>query len=297
MRTERTYRQVVAPEPKIAAFLQRHRGRLDPNSPPRGLWVCEQNGEPIIALLVYTTPGVMVSVILDDPESRPFASLVTLVRTFETWAAEQGIRQYAAAIPESDQHYCRLVERHGGVFLEKSNGWLTYLFPINATRPPNEGMRPWAPHDWRPLRSLMRAFLTEHHAAGGDFLPTRNNVETFIRKGMQAAHAGDPVLIAYDQGQPIGFVLWCSVTSLGLDMAKRILHGFGTYIIPARRREGWSKRLRTRALEIARAAGYDRVDGVALDGRGLAAGKSVGGVVVGAFMQLPIRPASPTKEV
>jgi GNAT superfamily N-acetyltransferase len=285
----RTYRQITEFEPKIAAFLGKHRERFDAPEAPRGLWLCEENGEPVIGLVVYTEPHIRVSVILDDPESRPFASLERLTRTFEKWAKGIGVSHYAVVLPESDPYYCRMIEKRGAIELRRGGGWVEYVHSIDQTPDTSDGIRVWSPRDWKALRPLMTAFLTEHNRAGGDFLPTRNNVETFIRKGVQAATKGDPVLLAYDGGKCIGFVLWCALDAIGLDLAQKVLQGIGTYVVPDHRRAGWSKRLRERAKEMAVAARYTRVDGVALDGRGLAAGKAVGGEVLGAFVRLNLK--------
>jgi GNAT superfamily N-acetyltransferase len=284
----RTYRQVQDFEPKVAAFLATHRDRLAATEPPRGLWVCEQDGEPYIVLLVYTDPHIRVSVIVDKPEDKPFAALTKLAEAFEAWALEAGVTTYGVVVHVSDDHYCKIIERRGGVEVGVKDGWVEYLHTINAQLDTSDGIRAWAPADWRPLRPLMHAFLKEHRQAGGDFLPTRRNVETFIRRGMKAATTkGDPCVIAWDGGQPVGFALWLGIDT-DLDVAHRVVQGVGTYVVPEKRRAGWSKRIRQAAMSVARERGYTQVAGTAMDKRGMAAGKSVGGEVHGVYMRLDL---------
>jgi GNAT superfamily N-acetyltransferase len=284
----RTYRQVTEFEPKVAAFLATHKDRLAAFEAPRGLWVCEQDGEPDIMLLVYTDPHVRVSVIVDKPEDKPFAALTKLAEAFEVWAREQGVSAYGIVVHASDDHYCKIIERRGGVEVGHKDGWVEYLHTIDAKLDTSDGIRVWAPADWRPLRPLMHEFLVEHRKAGGDFLPTRRNVETFIRRGMKAATTkGDPCVIAWDAGKPVGFALWLGIDT-DLDLANKVVQGVGTYVTKESRRQGWSKRIRQAAAGVARERGYTQVAGTAMDKRGMEAGRSVGAEVKGVFMQLDL---------
>lgn len=284
----RTYRQVMDFDPKVAALLARHVERLIAPEPPRGLWVCEENGEPIIALTVYTEPRLRVSAIVDKPEERPFASLRRLAEEFEGWAKSIGVTAYCVVIDKHDDHYCRIIERRGGVVIGEDATWIEYLHEIDQTPNTADAIRPWRPSDWKAMRGLVHAFLTENYAAGGDFRPTRRNVEAFVRKGVKSASQGDPCLLAYAGGELVGFTLWTGAPDLGLDQRDRVCFGLGTYVIPSARRQGWSRRLREVAKETASAAGYTRIDGVALDKRGLLAGQAVGGQVVGVMVRMSI---------
>lgn len=284
----RTYRQVTEFEPKIAELLARHADRLIASTPPRGLWVCEEDGEPLIVLTVYTEPHTRISAIIDEPEKKPFSSLTRLAQTFEEWALKVGVRHYGIVIDKHDDHYCKIIEKRGGIVMQEDSQWVEYLHEIDQTRDTSDGIRPWRPSDWRSLRPLMSSFLNEHYAVGGDFRPTRRNTEAFIRKGVKAAAKNDPCLLAYDGGELVGFCIWAGLPDGGLDLRERICLGLGTYIIPTRRRQGWSKRIREAAKEVASAAGYTRLDGVALDKRGLKAGEAVGGQVVGVAVRLQL---------
>jgi GNAT superfamily N-acetyltransferase len=277
----RRYRQVTEFEAPVAAFLAEHKERLAAPEPPRGIWLCEQDGEPYIALLVYTDPYIRVSVIVARPDERPFAALTKLAETFEAWATANEITSYGVIVHVTDDPYCKIIERRGGVEVGTKGGWVEYLHTINPQLDTADGIRVWTPADWKPLRSLMQAFLTEHTQAGGDFLPTRRNVETFIRRGMKAATTkGDPCVIAWDGGKPVGFALWLGVDS-DLDLARKVVTG----VTSDRRRQGWSKRIRHAAMAVARERGYSHLEGVALDARGMNAAKAVGAETQGVFMR------------
>jgi GNAT superfamily N-acetyltransferase len=284
----RTYRQVEGFEEKVAAYLAKHADRLIGQEPPRGLWVCEEDGEVVIALTVYTSPHLRISAIIDKPETKPFASLTHLADAFEAWAVGQGVTHYCVVIDKFDDHYCKIIERHGGVVLRESGQWVEYLHEIDQSPKTEDAIRPWKPSDWKALRPLVTAFLKEHYAAGGDFRPTRHNVEAFIRKGVKASALSDPTLLAYAGGKLVGFVLWAGVPESGLELRDRICLGIGTYVVPEVRRQGWSVKLRRAATTLARVAGYTRVDGVALDERGFKAGQAVGGRSVGLVVRLAI---------
>jgi GNAT superfamily N-acetyltransferase len=284
----RTYRQVVDHEEKIAEFVKRHLSRFSTEM-PRGLWVCENDGEPEILWLVYTEPHLRVSIIVDKPETKPFMAIERLAQTFEKWASERGITKYGIVLSEADDHYAQIIERRGATEVWRANGWVEYLHTIGWEADTSDGIRLWTPPDWRPLRPLMTDFLTEHCAAGGDFLPTRNNVEFFLRKGVRAAAKGDPTFVAYDGGKPIGFCLWTGTQDAGLDLRERVLQGFGTFVIRERRKQGWSKRIREAANEQAKKKGYERIDGVALDRRGFKAAQASGAVSAGVYVRHSVK--------
>lgn len=279
----RAYRQVTEFNPPVAEFLKRHAERLHATSPLRGLWVCENDGVPEVALLVYTEPHVLVSIIVDKPETRPFVAILRLAQTFERWARDAGLPAYCVVISSADDWHSRIVERRGAVKIGEGPGWAEYRQPLNE-KAPADGIEPWRAVHWKPLRRLVMAFLVEHYNDGGDFKPTRKNVELLIRRGMQAATKGDPVLIAYEAGEPIAFGMYLGIET-PLELRERILHGLGTYVIPKARRAGWGKRLRTVGFEMGARAGYTRSDGIALSDIGLASGKASGCIPVGVLVR------------
>lgn len=148
----RTYRQVTGFEQKVADFLARHAERLIAPTPPRGLWVCEEDGEPIIVLTVYTEPRVRVSAIIDQPDTKPFTSLTRLAQEFESWAVSVGVRSYCVVIDKHDDHYCKIIERRGGVVLNDGPQWIEYLHEIDQTPDTSDAIRLWRPSDWKVMR-------------------------------------------------------------------------------------------------------------------------------------------------
>lgn len=287
----RTIRQVTDFDEKVAALLTRHADLLIAPTPPRGLWVCEEDGEPIIALTVYTEPRIRVGLVVDRPETRPFASIASLVEAFEEWGKTVGLKAYTVVADRADDRFCALVERRGGVVLASEKDWVEYLIRLNQPADLSDGIRPWQPTDWRGLRPLVKAFLTEHYAAGGDFRPTRQNTEAFLRRGVQGAAAGDPCVVAIEGGKIVGFTLWVGLPDFGLETRERVCSGLGTYVVKECRRQGWSRRIREAAIELAKTAGYTRLDGTALDRRGLKAAESTGATVVGVQVRLPLAAA------
>lgn len=150
-------------------------------------------------------------------------------------------------------------------------------------------IRPFLPSDAPALEVLVRAFLTEHLEVGGDFLPTKDNVDFLVWRGILAARAGQPCLLATAGHVPaaVGFVLWFE-SACPLATRERVLTGFATYIDPIERRHGLGKHLRLAALAVAKAAGFTRVDGVGLTAAAVASGVAVGGVVRGSLVSLKV---------
>lgn len=273
MRTYSEVRELTEPR---KAFLERHADRLLGGHPPRAMWSCEEDGRPVVALLGFTEPHLRMSIIIDDEERKPSRSVYKLTKLFDDWAVQAGATHYGIVIPEQPDRYGELIERRGGVEYARSNGWVEYIHQIDQTLNLDDGIRPWTPSDWKPLRPLMQAFLEEHCAQGGDFLPTRNNVESFLRRGVRAASKGDPTLVLLQDRQYIGFCLWSGLPDIGLDLHERVCQGMGTYIIPEFRRHRNAKKLRAAAFKQAAVAGYTRVDGVALTPDTLASGQAAG---------------------
>ena len=285
----RTYQRVTELTDARKDFFARHRDRIMSEHMPRGAWVCEEDGEPLIGLLVFTEPNLRISVIMDEPEKKQFNSLSKLAKTFEKWASENEITHYGVVIDQADDHYARIIEKRGAVEMARYGPWVEYLHQIDQTRKLDDGIREWQPSDWRALRPLMKKFLEEHCAQGGDFLPSRNNVESFIRRGVKGAAKGDPCLLAIEGGTIIGFCLWTGIPDTGLDLRENVCQGLGTFVLPEHRRQGWSKKLRAEAMNVAALAGYDRVDGTALANWTLAAGKASGFKPAGVLVRQKVR--------
>lgn len=275
----RTYRQVMTTEPPIADFLLRHRERLldvqHPEDVPKGLWVCEENGEPIIALLAYTDPYLRVSVIIDKPETRPFASLTKLARHFETWGKQIGGSGYAVVIAQTDEHYRYIIEGFGGHPARQTPEWTEFFIPFDRTPNLEPGIRPWEALDWPGLKPLVRAYLFDIFATGSPILPTPINVNRFLSMYMAAARDGDPILVGIDQRKVVAFG-GATAPHSPYDLTEGYGMGIGTYVIPAHRRQRWGTRIREELFTRAVARGYTRLTGQAYTLPGLQSAKALG---------------------
>lgn len=278
------YTRLAKIDGRYAEYLARFPDRLGP-APPRGAFVAE-NDEGIAAmLLVWTEPHVHVSVVVDGYHPVTLPKLATY---FERWLKDRGVTQYAFQVHRTDYHYRRIVERRGAVSLGvDAEGYVRYLQEIDVQPPSPDGVDGWAARDWSQHARNVEAFLQEHYAAGGDYPPTKGNVATFVRRGIKATDDGDPALVYRAGGELAGFVLWTGANTCGLDTREPVCLGIGTWVSPMYRRKGVSVKLRQAALAVARAKGYARVDGVALDERGLKAGLAVGGKATGVLVRLP----------
>lgn len=286
----RTYRRIETLEPHIVEFLQQHADRL--SEVPSGMWVCEEDGRVLIVLLVYPEPRLRVSVIVDTPEKRPFASLTRIAQTFEAWAAEHKVDHYFVVIPRENDWYRRIIEKRGGVIVAENSAWIEYRHDIDQAIDKSDGIRPWRPRDWKLLRRPMRDFLTEQANAGADFLPTRNNVEAFIRRGVQAAGAGDPCFVAYADEQLVGFTLWTGLDPQGLDVRERVCSAIATYVVPDRRRQGIGRRLVVTASALARERQYGRIEAALGTRASHVFATTQGGITAGLVVRLPIPEAA-----
>lgn len=285
--TKRIIRQVTDFEPIIAGFLVTHSDRMV-DELPRGIWVCEDEGVPIAALLVYTDPAVRLSVVRRSDDDQCWTALHRLGTTAEDWFSSVGVTHYGMAVHSSDQKFCRLLERRGAIVIEEKDGWVEYLHTIARFRPIlDNGIRPWDARDWTQLRRLVKDYLTSLGPDGGDILPTRHNVEEIIRSGVRAAVKGDPCLVGVVNQKLVGFCMWAGIKT-ALDTKEKTCQGWGTYIVPEHRQTGWSERLRADAIVKAKKAGYTVVEGIALSKIGLDTSKKIGFSVRGVVVSLRV---------
>ena len=280
----RTHRQVTDFEPGVAAYLAKHRERLIAPEAPRGLWVCEEDGEIVIALTVYTEPYVRVSAIVDDPTMKPFQSLSRLAESFEAWAMETGIGRYCVVIHKGDDAYCRIIERRGGIVLRETPEWIEYLHEIDQTPDTSEGIRAWRPSDWKGLRAVVSDSLHDPKGLGASFQATRKNTETIIRMGVRAAAKGDPCLIAYENGAIAGYTLWFGFVG-PLELRERVCSATAIHT-RAGASSDLARRLHEAALGVAWTAGYTRVDGMLFAPEQLGEWKAVGATVPGVIARI-----------
>lgn len=279
----RTYRRIEKAEPALMEYLARHADRMDEQA-PSAVWVCEDAGAILGALLVYPFPHLRVSLVLEPGIG--FMVPFRLAEAFEAWARRHQINTYRIVVSAADDKFCRILERWGALLSHSGNEWNEYVHTIR--RPVLEsGVRSWDARDWRRLRQLVRDYLRSLLADGGNILPTRRNVETIVRMGVRGAAAGDPCVVSVRNSRVIGFCLWTGMPTV-LDVKDRICTGWGTYVSPDYRREGWSVRMRERAIQLAKDAKYDTVEGIALSPIGLAAARQVGFTPRGAAVSLRI---------
>jgi len=125
-------------------------------------------------------------------------------------------------------------------------------------------IRSWHPADAPALRPLIADCLAVNRDAGADMEPTEKNVTALLTLGLLWASQGEPTLVAERDGQLIGYILWGRCPNpLDLDLRDRLCSGLGTYVVPVERRRHVASALRLQAMEMARARGYARVQGVA----------------------------------
>lgn len=236
-------------------YLARHADRMDEQA-PAAVWVGETD-KIEGALLVYTRPHLRVSMILDNPG---FMIPLRLIESFEHWAGSRGIKGYAMIVDPNDDRFCRILERRGAVLCHKSDGCLEYTQEIGRRWDRADGIRRWNPADWHALRSVVRDFLREDRAAGGELEPTRANTEECVRQGVRAANAGDPCVLIQERGRIVGFIAWAGVQS-PFDIPPTCA-AFGLYVRPNRRRQGLVKQLHAEAVRMASSRGYKHVVGI-----------------------------------
>lgn len=126
--------------------------------------------------------------------------------------------------------------------------------------------RHWRADDSADLKPMILDLLNSAAGIGTKMQSTARNAQMLLELGMQFSRIGDPTLIALDGDEAVGMCLWGGLPNpLGLDMRTAVCAGLGTYVVPHRRMQGISAALRQRGIEIARARGYDSVEGVAYD--------------------------------
>ena len=128
---------------------------------------------------------------------------------------------------------------------------------------------PWSIEYTEWLRTSLRAFLLALYDNGGDMSPTASNIDKLLSLGLALANAGDPALIATVEHAPAAFVLWGDPQRLQsplnrIDSRWKTCHAIGSFTEPAYRSHKVAESLRDRGLEMAKAAGYERVIGPVL---------------------------------
>ena len=116
--------------------------------------------------------------------------------------------------------------------------------------------------DGEGLMYLVMAYLKETYAQGGDFPPTVKNAAQFAVFGIEGAAAGDPCIVAEDDGKLVGFCFARGIDTAGLETRHKSIRSWGTYIAPEYRAKGVGVSLFIVAGRLARVAGYTRFIGM-----------------------------------
>jgi GNAT superfamily N-acetyltransferase len=116
--------------------------------------------------------------------------------------------------------------------------------------------------DGEQLWQLVMAYLKETWGQGGDFPPTLSNATAFTVYAIEGAAAGDPCLVAEDDGKLIGFCFARGIEMPTMETRHRSIRSWGTYIAPEYRSKGVGVSLFIVAGRMARIAGYTRFIGM-----------------------------------
>ena len=116
--------------------------------------------------------------------------------------------------------------------------------------------------DGDQLWNLVMAYLKETYAQGADFPPTLPNATTFTLFAIEGAAAGDPCLVAEDDGKLIGFCFARGVGFYDCEMRYKTIRTHGTYVVPEHREKDVAQALLLTAGHMAKLAGYDRFMGM-----------------------------------
>lgn len=137
-------------------------------------------------------------------------------------------------------------------------------------------IRSWTQADISQLRPMVQGFIVSAIGRGGDIADTPKNVEWFLRKGLECAEAGFPVLVGcvddaiMEEKAIAGYLTWAEIPT-PLDARWKTITAYGTYTLPEYRGQGIAGKLRVKAFEMTCDLGYERIVGPihALNPRGM----------------------------
>lgn len=93
-----------------------------------------------------------------------------------------------------------------------------------------------------------------------EMLPTRANAEIMVDTVfLPAAEKGEPVMIAWDDGKPVGAIFWVIQSSPILQMRYIFGVGHGTYLLEEYRNKKLGGLLRNKATQILKEKGAQRL--------------------------------------
>lgn len=120
-----------------------------------------------------------------------------------------------------------------------------------------EGKIEWLDRDWTIRRAtrgdqevfveLWQEYLQENYKTGGPLLPNGNNLNAFLRFFTAYTSNKQPgiVLLAAKDN---AVLMWGAAPSVFDSRYGRVAQGWGTYVRPEYRREGWSAKMRKVAM-------------------------------------------------
>jgi GNAT superfamily N-acetyltransferase len=117
----------------------------------------------------------------------------------------------------------------------------------------------------------MLKYLQATFESGGDFAPTLDNAAGFTAMAIDGAQLGDPCLVAEDADKIVAFHFALGIeVPYGLTPAKRTIRSWGTYVLPAYRKQRLGVSLVGAAVRLSALRGYDRYTGMMTTGLSLA---------------------------
>lgn len=98
-----------------------------------------------------------------------------------------------------------------------------------------------------------------------DMLPTEKNAAHMTDKVfMPAAARGEPILIAWDQGNPVGGLFWAVNLTLPYESRWKSAYGYGTYLKEGYRSKKIGTEMREMGFKILKEKGVEKLYGTVL---------------------------------
>jgi len=116
-------------------------------------------------------------------------------------------------------------------------------------------------YDRKIIKDLYLSFLRHLDQYDFEILPTKENANFIVESYLwPAAKAGDPILIAWENSQPVGVIFWAQNKEMPKTRHKLALE-YGIYVDPLYRKKGIGKKLREKAKQIIKDKGVKQVVG------------------------------------
>lgn len=121
------------------------------------------------------------------------------------------------------------------------------------------------PGDVNLFRKMWLEYLTEHHEKGGHILPTEKNLDLYTEIYAQYVSGQAPGVVLFIGEHTVHMSGTPGPATFDTDFGTAAT-GWGTYVRPEARNNGYSKTIREAAFERLKAMGFDCVHGSALYG-------------------------------